>query len=106
MIKATCKLVSKSPYSQSAHHDTPKLEKESSKDYEKRTWQRQEWFKLVGWQGSAWQGSAGHGKTTQRKGFCVIVGWEMIYLNEIDPFAAEWTNSVRCLRMRGESTKG
>lgn len=38
MKKATASLKSLSPYSQSRHYDTPKLEKESAKDYEKRTW--------------------------------------------------------------------
>jgi len=35
---AICKLVSRSPYSQSRHHATDKLDKENSGDYEKRTW--------------------------------------------------------------------
>lgn len=35
-VVATLKSVS--PYSQSKHHDTPKLERELPKDYEKRTW--------------------------------------------------------------------
>jgi hypothetical protein len=36
----TCivELKSVSPYSQSRHHDTPKLDKEGHDDYEKRTW--------------------------------------------------------------------
>lgn len=35
---ATCHLESLSPYSQSKHHSTPKLDKELPKDYEARTW--------------------------------------------------------------------
>lgn len=35
---ATVKVKSVSPYSQSRHYDVPSLEKESSKDKEKRTW--------------------------------------------------------------------
>ena len=38
MKKATVKLKSVSPYSQSKHYDVDKLEKESHVDYEKRTW--------------------------------------------------------------------
>jgi hypothetical protein len=38
MKTATVLLKSVSPYSQSRYHDTEKLEKESAKDYEKRTW--------------------------------------------------------------------
>lgn len=38
MRTATAYLESISPYSQSRHHDTPKLPKESPRDYEKRVW--------------------------------------------------------------------
>lgn len=38
MILATATLQSISPYSQSRMHDTEKLEKEGSSDFEKRTW--------------------------------------------------------------------
>ena len=38
MIKCTAKLKSISPYGQSRHYNEPKLEKESAKDYEARTW--------------------------------------------------------------------
>jgi len=38
MKTATVQLESVSPYSQSKHYTTPKLEKESASDYEKRTW--------------------------------------------------------------------
>jgi len=38
MKMAICELESISPYSQSKFHDTPKLEKETSDDYEWRTW--------------------------------------------------------------------
>ena len=38
MKTATAKLKSASPYSQSKHYDVPKLDKESAKDYEARTW--------------------------------------------------------------------
>ncbi len=38
MKKFIATLESISPYSQSRHHDTPKLEKESFDNYEKRTW--------------------------------------------------------------------
>jgi len=38
MKLAVCTLKSISPYSQSRHYDTPKLEKEQPKEYEKRTW--------------------------------------------------------------------
>lgn len=35
---AACTLIGASPYSQSRYHNTPKQEKESPDDYEKRTW--------------------------------------------------------------------
>jgi hypothetical protein len=38
MKTATVKLRNSSPYSQSKHYDVDKLEKESAKDYEARTW--------------------------------------------------------------------
>jgi hypothetical protein len=38
MKTAICKLVSASPYSQSKHHMTEKLDKENNEDFEKRTW--------------------------------------------------------------------
>ena len=38
MKTATCYLKSASPYSQSRHIDTPKKDRESADDYEKRTW--------------------------------------------------------------------
>lgn len=38
MIKVTATLHSVSPYGQSKHYNVPKLEKESAKDYEARTW--------------------------------------------------------------------
>lgn len=38
MKRAICTLVSASPYSQSKHHMTEKLNKENNDDYEKRTW--------------------------------------------------------------------
>lgn len=38
MKKIIATLKSSSPYSQSKHYDVPKLEKESSADYETRTW--------------------------------------------------------------------
>ena len=38
MIVVKVELKSVSPYSQSRHYETPKLEKESAADYEKRTW--------------------------------------------------------------------
>ena len=38
MKKVIATLKSCSPYSQSRHHSEPKLEKESPKDYELRTW--------------------------------------------------------------------
>lgn len=38
MLIATASLEGTSPYSQSRHHETPKEDKESSADYEKRTW--------------------------------------------------------------------
>jgi hypothetical protein len=38
MKRAICYLESDSPYSQSKHHDTPKLDKELPSDYENRTW--------------------------------------------------------------------
>lgn len=38
MKTATATLKSISPYSQSRHYDTPKLERELAKDYEARTW--------------------------------------------------------------------
>lgn len=38
MKTAIAKLKSVTPYSQSRHYDTPKLEKESHEDYENRTW--------------------------------------------------------------------
>ena len=38
MRTVICKLVSASPYSQSKHHMTEKLDKENNDDYEKRTW--------------------------------------------------------------------
>lgn len=38
MITAIAHLKSMSPYGQSKHYDTPKLEKENYDDYEKRTW--------------------------------------------------------------------
>ena len=38
MKTATVQLKSSTPYSQSRHYTTPKLTKESAKDYEERTW--------------------------------------------------------------------
>jgi len=38
MKTITARLTSISPYSQSRHYDTPKLERELAKDYESRTW--------------------------------------------------------------------
>lgn len=38
MKNIVASLTSVSPYSQSKHHDTPKLERELPKDYEKRVW--------------------------------------------------------------------
>jgi len=38
MIKTIVKITGKSPYCQSKHHDTPKLDKEGYEEHEKRTW--------------------------------------------------------------------